>query len=81
MYAAFLNSKKWHVNLHSYAVSLRIKSPAKSKMIVNSCYLGERAPRTRCRLENNIKMALQGIGLEGVAWVHLVHDVDLWKVS
>jgi hypothetical protein len=35
----------------------------------------------RCRLEDNIKMDLQEIGLEGMDWIHLVHDrIQWWSV-
>jgi hypothetical protein len=35
-------------------------------------------PRSRC--EDNIKMDLREIGLEGVDWIHLVQDRDWRKV-
>jgi hypothetical protein len=32
--------------------------------------------RPRCRWEDNIKMDLREIGLEGVDWIHLAQDRD-----
>jgi hypothetical protein len=34
--------------------------------------------RHRHRWEDNIKMDLREIGLEGVKWVHMVQDRDCW---
>jgi hypothetical protein len=31
------------------------------------------------RLEDNIKMDLSETGLEGVDWIHLAKDRDLWQ--
>ena len=30
--------------------------------------------KRRCKWENNIKMLLKGVGLEGVDWIDLVQD-------
>jgi hypothetical protein len=37
--------------------------------------------RPRCRWEDNIRMDLREIGLEGVDWMHLAYDMDqLWAL-
>jgi hypothetical protein len=34
--------------------------------------------RPRCKWEDNIRMDLDGIGWEGVDWMHLAEDRDQW---
>jgi hypothetical protein len=81
MYAAFFNRKKFHVNLHSQTGPLGIKSPAKSKTVVNSSKIGERPPRTRHRWEDNINMDLKEIGFVGCGLDSSGSGIDLWQVS
>jgi hypothetical protein len=41
---------------------------------------GKRQYRSpRYRLEDNIRMDLREIGREGVEWIHLAQDRDLWQ--
>jgi hypothetical protein len=35
--------------------------------------------RSRSRWVNNIKMDLRDIGWDGMDWIDLPHDIDLWK--
>jgi hypothetical protein len=35
--------------------------------------------RTRCRWEDNIKMDLREIGIDGVSWIRLAQDRVLWR--
>jgi len=36
--------------------------------------------RSRCRLEDNIKMNLQEIGCRGMDWMKLAQYMDKWRV-
>jgi hypothetical protein len=36
--------------------------------------------RPRCRWEDNIRMDIKEIGLEGVDWMHLPQDREQWWV-
>jgi hypothetical protein len=52
---------------------------------MNVCKIMARKPeekrllgRHRCRWEDNIRMDLRAVGLEGVDWIHLVQDKDQW---
>jgi hypothetical protein len=35
--------------------------------------------KPRCRWEDDIKMDLQEVGWDGVAWIDVVHDRDRWR--
>jgi hypothetical protein len=35
--------------------------------------------RPKLRLEDNIRMGVREIGLEGVDWIHLAQDGDQWR--
>jgi hypothetical protein len=34
--------------------------------------------RSSCRLEDNIKMDVKEVGLEGVDWIYLAEGMDKW---
>jgi hypothetical protein len=42
---------------------------------------GKRPPgRRRYRWEDHIKINIEEVGWEGVAWIHLVQDRDRWSL-
>jgi hypothetical protein len=49
------------------------------KMLVGKLEGKRPLKRPRHRWEDNIKMDLSKIGLEGVVWIHLDQDRDWWR--
>jgi hypothetical protein len=49
------------------------------KILVGKSEVKRPFGRPRRRMEDNIKMSLIEIGLEGVCWIHLDHYRDHWR--
>jgi hypothetical protein len=49
-------------------------------ILVSKCEGKRQFGRPRRIREDNIKMDLREIGLEGVDWIHLAQDRDQWRV-
>jgi hypothetical protein len=50
------------------------------RILFGKSQMNRQAGRPRRRWEDNIRMDLTDIGLEGMGWVHMAVDRDQWRV-